>query len=741
MDEEQMYIKCEEAKDPEYQTPLFPVSEKIKNYLAEKNIQLYTHQADTFDHVLEGKNVIITTPTASGKTLAYALPVFEGLIKNPEATALFIYPTKALTRDQLLFLKSLDADLRARTKPAIYDGDTRQELRSKIRSTSRIILTNMYELHHILAWRAKWGDFWANLSYVVVDEAHRYRGIFGSNTALLLRRLRRVCNYYDADPQFLLSSATLGNAGTFAETLTSLPFVEIDNDGSPRAKRTFRIYSPQNKSSISAAAELVTAQMQAGMQTLCFTRSRKAAEITAIRCREEQPAGKIASYRGGYRPAERREIESALKMGSMSGVISTNALEVGIDVGGLDSVVISGFPGSMISVLQQAGRAGRNRKDALITFIAGQNPIDQYYARNPEAFFNAPQEEVILGIHNPYLLSSHLLCAAAELPYRVERDRQYFGEAAADILESLKDAHLLASTSKGYVYCGGDNPAQNTPFFGIDAASWSVRYENTTLETMDENQAYREAYFGAVIFHQGERYRVETIDADLRIIRVVKTSDIYSTRPIIRTEISITSREKTRRHHNLIVNYGEVQVSSHLCGYSVIEYDQIVTSCELDAAPRQFTTKACWITIDEECGIAADAFPGSLHGAEHALIAAMPHYVLCDRSDIGGLSTPFHNDTLAPTIFMYDGVKGGIGLAEKAADLFADILTFARELVTGCPCTDGCPSCIHSPKCGNNNQPLNKAGTAELLEYLEGESKKPLSINNPDVNSYYRFQP
>nr|WP_319379509.1 Zn-binding domain-containing protein [uncultured Methanocorpusculum sp.] len=424
-----------------------------------------------------------------------------------------------------------------------------------------------------------------------------------------------------------------------------------------------------------------------------------------------------------------------MKTGSMSGVISTNALEVGIDVGGLDSVVISGFPGSMISVLQQAGRAGRNQKDSVITFIAGQNPIDQYYARNPEAFFNAPKEEVILGICNPYILSSHLLCAAAELPYRAERDREYFGDAAADIIESLKENHLLASTSKGYVYCGGENPAQNTPFFEMNETSWSVRYENTTLETMDDNQAYREAYFGAVIFHQGERYRVETIDPELRIIRVVKTSDIYSTRPIISTEISITASEKNRRHHNLIVNYGEVQVSSQLRGYSVIEYDQTVTTCELDIPSRQFTTKACWIIIDEECGVSVEAFPGSLHGVEHALIAAMPHNVLCDRSDIGGVATPFHSDTLAPTIFMYDGVKGGIGLTEKAADLFPDILTFAHELVTGCSCKEGCPSCIHSPKCGNNNQPLNKTGTIVLLEYLQGESKKPLSINNPDVNS------
>jgi len=735
MDDMNMYVRCEEAQGPKYQMPNSPISEKITRYLTEKNIRLYTHQAETFDQVSTGKNVIITTPTASGKTLAYALPVLERLINDPDATALFIYPTKALTRDQLLFFKEFDAALHARTKPAIYDGDTKQELRPKIRADSRIILTNMYELHHILGWRAKWGDFWTNLSFVVVDEAHRYRGIFGSNTALLLRRLRRVCNFYDADPQFILSSATLGDPVSFAETLTGLPSVEISSDGSPRAKRTFRIYSPENKSSISAAAELVSSQIKAGMQTLCFTRSRNAAEITAMRCSEKQHVGKIASYRGGYRPAERKEIESRLKSGSVSGVISTNALEVGIDVGGLDSVVISGFPGSMISVLQQAGRAGRNGQDAVITFVAGQNPIDQYYARNPEAFFNAPREQAILGVENPYILSSHLQCAAAELPYKPERDRKYFGDAATDLITTLKNEHIVASTSKGYVYCGVENPAQNTPFFGIIGKTWSVLNGKTILETMDENQAYREAYPGAVIFHQGERYRVETIETEHRLIRVVKTSDIYHTRPVSMTEITITFREKTRRHDDLLVNYGEVTVSSQILGYSVIEYDQVVAAHEISVSPRIFTTKACWITLDEECGIKPEAFVGSLHGVEHALIAAMPHYVLCDRSDIGGVSTPFHSDTAAPTIFIYDGVEGGIGLAEKATDLFPDILSFAREIVTGCPCKNGCPSCIHSPKCGNNNQPLDKAGTILLLEHLEHGSKKPSSINNSDVNS------
>ena len=340
MDDQDMYVTCEEARDPRYQIPACPVSEKLSRYLAEKNIRLYTHQAQTFDRVSAGKNVILTTPTASGKTLAYVLPVLERLISDPDASALFIYPTKALTRDQLLFIQDADAALRARTKPAIYDGDTKAELRPKIRAGSRIILTNMYELHHILGWRAKWGDFWANLSFVVIDEAHRYRGVFGSNTALLLRRLRRICNFYDADPRFILSSATLGNAAAFAETLTGLPFTEVDDDGSPRARRTFRICAPENTSSITAAADLITSQINAGMQTLCFTRSRNAAEIAAVECRSRHPSGQVASYRGGYRQNERKEIESSLKAGDISGVISTNALEVGIDIGSLDAVVI-----------------------------------------------------------------------------------------------------------------------------------------------------------------------------------------------------------------------------------------------------------------------------------------------------------------------------------------------------------------------------------------------------------------
>ncbi len=721
MDNILLLERVEEAKSAVFQSPEEMMPERLAAYLEEKHIRMYTHQAEAYDAVSRGENIIVTTPTASGKTLSCLLPVFSKLLENPDATALLIYPTKALTRDQLLTIQEMDSLLQAKTRPAIYDGDTKQEARARIRARSRIILTNMYELHHILPWRAKWGDFFANLSFVVIDEAHKYRGVFGSNTALLLRRLRRICNYYDGYPQFILSSATLGNAEVFADTLTGLSVKEISSDGSPRAKRRFRIYQNPRKSTSAAAAEMMHESIQKGKQTICFTKSRTGAEMTALRLREESPAESVASYRGGYRPEERKKIEANLKQGRVSGVVSTNALEVGIDIGNLDSVIISGYPGSMISVFQQAGRAGRKGQEATVTFVAGQNPIDQFYANNPDAFFDAKPEEAILGIENPYLLESHLLCASAELPYRGERDRKYFGEAADDIISDLKNRKLVSSTARGFVYSGVGNPVLEYTIFGSIGKTWAVICGNTTLETMDDGQAYREAYPGAIIFHQGERYRVERIEPEISVIRVRKTSDNYHTRPISETNITINRKEKTLRHGNIHVHFGDVSVSTQIYGYSVLEFDRVVTTEELDVEPRTFSTKACWITVDEDAPVTAENLAGSLHGAEHALISAMPLYVLSDRADIGGVSSPFHADVGGPAVFIYDGVAGGIGLSEKAAELFPKIAGLAYHMVSGCKCESGCPSCIHSPKCGNNNQMLDKAGTVELLSYLVKE--------------------
>ncbi|HJK40634.1 MAG TPA: DEAD/DEAH box helicase [Methanocorpusculum sp.] len=728
----EMYTRVFPARDAVYKEPETLPSPVICTYLRSRNIRLYTHQADSYDAVMRGANIILTTPTASGKTLAYTLPVLEKLMQNRDATALFIYPTKALARDQLGVLQELDMDLVAKTRPAIYDGDTPRDARAKIRSSSRIILTNMYELHQILAWRMKWGDFWANLSFVVIDEAHRYRGIFGSHIALLLRRLRRICNYYDAHPQFILSSATIGDAPSFAETLTGVAAVEIANDGSPRAQQTFRLYNPwcSGKSSLSATTDLIQDQVRSGMQTLCFTKSRNMAEITALRCRESLPGSIISSYRGGYRPNERRVIENDLKKGDIAGVISTNALELGIDVGGLDSVIICGFPGTMMSVRQQAGRAGRGGKDALITFIANLNPLDQYFMRCPDAFFDAPHERPILELENPYLLREHILCAAAELPYRTERDGEYFGPLAAEIVRSLKEEHLLASTPKGYVYCGTEPPAQQVSLSGRMSGTCTVMHGSRVLETMDTSQMFREAYPGAVLYHQGERYRVEEVNRKNLIVHVKNITENYHTRPFYTTDVRVLSCEKTYRHGSLLVYYGSVSVCSQMIGYSVLEYDQIVSTHSLDVPPLSFTTKACWFVPERGNEIHPSEIAGSLHGTEHALIAATPVHVLCDRSDIGGVSTPFHPDVGDAAIFIYDGVPGGVGLAEKAASVFPEILRLAWEMVSSCSCDSGCPACIHSPKCGNNNQPLSKSGTISLLSSLVNEldSRKPMSI-------------
>lgn len=716
------YTKIEEARPATFRVPETPFPAIVETYLKNEKIQLYTHQASAYDAICSGRNVIITTPTASGKTFCYCLPIFKKLIENPDARALFVYPTKALTQDQLQVLKHFDAAFHTRAHPAVYDGDTKQELRGRIRDHSRIVLTNMYELHHILAWRSKWAEFFTNLSYVVIDEAHRYRGVFGSNTAHLLRRLRRIGNYNDAFPQFILSSATVGNPVTFAETLTGLPFIEISNDGSPHAKKTYTIYRSQQKTASTASADLVRKQIESGRQTICFSKSRASVELTALKCKEETKNNTIAAYRGGYRPSERRKIETNLKSGTVSSVFSTNALEVGIDIGGIDSVIINGFPDSMTAFMQQAGRAGRKGQDAEITFVAGQSPIDQFYVNNPEIFFSSPAEEAILGLDNPYILRSHLICACAELPYRPERDRKYFGPAADDIIHLLKEEHLVTSTNKGYVYCGTEVPALSNTIFGTITKKWAVRFGNRTLETMDDNQAYREGFPGAVILHQSERFRVVSVDAENNMIHVEKIMDNYRTKALSTTEISVHSWEKTIRHKNIPVYFGDVTVTTRLTGYMVLEYDRVLLTKELTCPPRKFSTKACWITFDDSAPLTAENIAGSLHGTEHALIAAMPVFVLSDRTDIGGVSTPMHPDTAAPSIFIYDGVEGGIGLAEKAAELFPKVITLAEKMVSECKCPAGCPACIQSPQCGNNNQFLDKAGTKNLLKFLREES-------------------
>jgi len=452
----------EPAQYGDLDTPLIPA---LAEYLDQHGIRLYAHQCEAINLVRNGKNVILTTATASGKTLAFNLPVLECLAAEPGARALYLYPTKALANDQILSLEQMAAYTGIDVNPAIYDGDTPQSKRSAIREHARVVLSNPHEVHHMLSWHAKWQPFFANLEFIVIDEAHRYRGVFGSHIAFVIRRILRLCRYYGSDPRFILSTATLANPCDFAHALTGHDFALVDSDGSPRGKHSFVLYNPfyngiSERSLHQETKDLLVSCVKENLQTLCFTGSRKMAELISVWARDDAKrisqhlADTISVYRAGYLPEERRAIERQLKDGSLKGVVSTNALELGIDVGSLDAVIISGYPGTMMSTRQQAGRAGRKGKESLALLVAQANPLDQYFMQHPDQFFSAPHEHAVIDTSNPYIVSGHLLCAAAELPLKEETDRGFFGNQISDLLTELGADDLLRKTARGWVYTG-----------------------------------------------------------------------------------------------------------------------------------------------------------------------------------------------------------------------------------------------------------------------------------------------
>ncbi len=713
---------------PRYGSLARPLHPDLEAYLGQKRIRLYTGQCEAIERIRRGEDVIITTPTASGKTLAFTLPVFERLADDPAATALLLYPAKALANDQMKAIRELERFSGIRTDAAIYDGDTPQSRRPAIRERARIVLSNPYELHQILPWHAKWGRFLGNLAFIVIDEAHRYRGVFGSHIAAVIRRLIRICRFYGSDPRFVLSTATIANPEEFAERLTGRRAVWIDEDGSPRGQKHVILYNPYfdgtgDRSVHRETEALFLASIRSGCRTLCFTVSRKMAELIAAWAQDDLGGGhadRVASYRAGYLPEERRAIEDALKSGRLRGVVATNALELGIDVGPLDGVIVSGYPGTMMSFWQQAGRAGRRCNDAFAILVGFANPLDQYFMRHPAAFFARPHEHAIVDTQNPFITAGHLLCAASELPVDPERDRAYFGEGVDAMLAALEAHHLLRKTTRGWVYAGRGRAVDAVRLDSVSSDTFRVLCGGRLLETMDRTQAYREAHPGAVLLHRGETYTVTEMDPAQRIVRVRREDVDYYTQPITETTISVTAEAARRSVGGVTISFGEVEVTDRVAGYTARRYDRIVCADALDLPPLIFSTKALWFTVPDAVADAVAAagldLAGGLHGAEHALIAVAPFRVVCDRGDIGGLSSPLHPATDAPTIFLYDGYEGGIGLAEKAYDLLPELVAMTAELIRDCPCDGGCPACIHSPKCGNGNQPLDKRAALALLE-------------------------
>ncbi|HLM35564.1 MAG TPA: DEAD/DEAH box helicase [Gaiellaceae bacterium] len=689
--------------------------------------RLYTHQRHAWDAAARAEHLIVTTGTASGKTLAFNLPVLDALARDPKDRALYLYPTKALAQDQF---RTLSAYRIPRLRPAIYDGDTPAEQRWQIRRQANVILSNPDMIHvGLLPHHDRWGDVLANLRYVIVDEAHVYRGVFGSHVGNVLRRLRRLAGIYGATPQFLLASATISNPGELAVGLLGVRATTIGDDAAPRAERTVVLWNPPlvdeelglRASPLAEAAKLQALLVERGLRTLTFAKSRKAAELihrfTADRLGDD---AHLSPYRAGYTPAQRREIERRLKEGDLLGVSATNALELGIDVGLLDAVISVGFPGTVASLRQQWGRAGR-RGHGIAVLVASEDALDQYFMREPETLLGRRVEAAILDHANPRVLEGHVRAAAFEAPLD-EREAETLGPEA---LEAAAGDPQLKLTPAGFVWAGKDYPAARVPLRATDPDAFTVVDASTgaVLGLVERSRAYSTIHEGAVYLHLGESFLVTALDhAAMRAIVEPFSGDWY-TQAKKETATAIVAPQRQERRLGLDLLFGDIEVTEQVVGYErkTIRSQERIELVPLDMPPSTFATEAVWYLPEPAQLDGLEEMPrllATLHAAEHAMIAMLPLWAMCDRWDIGGLSTNLHFQTGRPTVFVYDGHPGGVGITQRGFAQFEGWVADTAHMIGGCPCAEGCPSCVQSPKCGNLNDMLDKAGALTFLSRL-----------------------
>ncbi len=715
----------------------------------------WEHQAAAAEHARAGRSVIIATGTASGKSLAYLLPSVEAIYAgedNPrhQGTILYLAPTKALAADQLRALRSLRL---TRVRAATYDGDTPHDERAWVRQHANYVLTNPDMLHRsILPGHSRWSSFLRRLRYVIIDEAHGYRGVFGSHIAQVLRRLRRLCARYRSNPTFILASATASEPATTASRLTGLDVVAVDDDASPRGPATFALWEPPltdlrgeqgapvRRTATAEAGDLLADLVVEDVQTLAFVRSRRGAESVALSAKralhEVAPhlAEQVAAYRAGYLPEERRALEAALRSRSLIGLASTNALELGVDVSGLDAVLVCGWPGTRASLWQQAGRAGRSGQAALAVLVARDDPLDTFLVHHPEAIFGRPVEATVLDPDNPYVLEPHLCAAASEMPL-TEDDIPLFGPSTADLLPDLVRRGLLRHRPAGWYWTRRDKATDLADIRGAGGEPVSVVELGTgrLLGTVDEASAHTTVHEGAVYIHQGDSYIVHTLDLDDSVALVEAADPDYSTTARDVTDISIVDRLRSTSWGDATLCFGTVEVTRQVVGYQMrrMQTGEMLGEKPLDLPPRTLRTRAVWWTLSEAQVSALDDLDlaGSAHAAEHASIGLLPLFATCDRWDIGGVSTAVHPDTGLLTVFVYDGHEGGAGFAERGYADAAEWLRATRDAIASCECEAGCPSCIQSPKCGNGNDPLDKHGALTLLDVLLAEAPTETGSN------------
>nr|WP_170323707.1 DEAD/DEAH box helicase [Cryptosporangium phraense] len=695
----------------------------------------WAHQVAAAEAAHSGRSVVVATGTASGKSLAYQLPTLTALLSDPRAIALYLSPTKALAADQLRGL----LDLADGVRPALYDGDTPDTERDWVRAHSRLVLTNPDMLHRgILPRHDAWASFFRRLRFVVVDECHAYRGVFGSHVAHVLRRLRRICARYRSTPVFVLASATVASPSSSGAALIGGPVQAVTEDGSPRGATTFALWeppvspfvgprgAPARRTATAEAADLLADLVSVGARTLAFVRSRRGAEAVALGAKralaEAVPelVDQVDAYRAGYLADDRRELEAALRSGTLRGLASTNALELGVDVTGLDAVVLTGYPGRLASLWQQAGRAGRGSRDALAVLVARDDPLDSYLVHHPSAVFGRPVEATVLDPSNPYVLGPQLACAAAELPL-TEADLPLFGgPPARAALDALVEQGVLRRRPAGWYWTSRGRPDADLRGTGGEPVSIVEASTGRLLGTVDAGSAPSSVHTGAVHLHRGETFVVEELDLEHLVALVHRAEPDWYTQSQDVTDLSVVSVSESLSFDGVELCFGTVDVTNQVVSYQRkrIATGEVIDEQPLDLPSQLLRTRAVWYTMTDsilELASVVDDVGGAAHAAEHAAIGLLPLVASCDRWDIGGLSTASHQDTGLATVFVYDGHPGGAGFAERGFAAADEWLTATRDAISACECAAGCPSCVHSPKCGNGNDPLDKAGAIRLL--------------------------
>ncbi len=707
---------------------------------------VYTHQARALEQLDAGRNVVLSTPTASGKTLVYSLSVLRRLRAGGAGRTLCLFPLRALERDQR---DRLEADARAAGLDTgglveIYDGDTPTGARRRIREQPPHVLISTPDMLHagILPRHQRWKAFFSTLELIVLDELHSYRGVFGAHVAQVLRRLLRIAAEHGANPRVVATSATVANPGELATKLCGTPFEVIEEDGSPRPQRHVVLMNPA-ASPYTTAARLFRTAIAQGLRTIAFTKARRVTELMHTWIVEAEPAlrDRISSYRAGFLAEERREIEARLFSGDLLGVISTSALEMGIDVGGLDVCILVGYPGSQVSTWQRGGRVGRAREGAIV-LVAAPDALDQYLVAHPRALFERGYEAAVIDPHNREVAAAHFPCAADELPLR--HDEPWFREdAARDNLRHLEERGVVLRSEAGREWF----PARRLPHRDVNLRQAGSSYEieieggdarNTRVGTIGAGRVFAECHEGAIYLHRGRQFLVRELDTETKRVLVRAVNVSWFTRSLATKETEILSRDEARPLGNIRLVRGRLRVTTTLTGYERrrIHGQDLIASEALDLPPTSIETTGIWLEIPDEIPGALrreGLHPmGGLHAVEHAALGLFPLFALCDRNDVGGITTLAHSQVGRAAIFLYDGQAGGLGLATGLFNKLETLLEATLELIVDCPCETGCPGCVHSPKCGNGNRPIDKLGAAQALRLILAQEPLPRNVAPPE---------